>query len=135
MFKTGNIFIDLAFLHFPRLHCILGFFTFREVGEGIKEVVHHDFLGGVTHELSWVLFDAVKPVVLHFQPAVDLWSFEEGQEVGTLLDVVLGDGSAVVYEHELVELCKEAAGLGSVAIEAIWWMAFEVQIAGGLHGS
>jgi len=71
-FETCDILINFAFLHLPLFHFILGFFAFYEVSECIKEVAHHDFLGGMAHELLQVLFYGIEPIILHFGPPVHL---------------------------------------------------------------
>jgi len=106
-FKCHNIFIDLSFFHFEVFHHILGFLTFGEVGEGVKEILHHYFPWCLAHDQSWISFYSVEPIILHFGPSFDHWSFQKGEEVGVLFDIVLCDGGSIIHKHELTELSKE----------------------------
>jgi len=58
-FKTSDILVDFPVFHLPLLQGVLGLFLLSKVCECMEEVLHHDFPGQMSHELSWVLFDGI----------------------------------------------------------------------------
>ena len=128
LFKGSDVLADFAFLYLKFLHVILGLFMFGIVGEHILEFALHLLPGGAPKEEARVGMDCIEPFIHLLGPFFDLRSFDQGEEVATLLDGVASDGGVIIHEHESMKLSKEMHRAFPTAIKVVWGISFEVKV-------